>query len=75
VSEAIAGLVDAIDYPNFKDSIDADDPDRHSAFSDVWSVLVRWFGAYGRPGRVDQRKYEAQTDLVDAYLHGNRHTR
>jgi hypothetical protein len=37
VAQALAKAVEAIDYTNFKDSVE--DHDRHSAYMDVWTVM------------------------------------
>lgn len=40
VGDAMAGEVDRIDYPNFKNSVL--EPDRASACSAVWTTMMRW---------------------------------
>src|SRR5215213_6364019 len=46
VARAVAERVAAVDYPNFKDSVR--DHVRHSAYSGVWSTLLRLQGSVGR---------------------------
>ena len=45
---ALAGAAVAIDYPNFKGSIPRSEGARSAAYHDVWGVLARAFGAFGR---------------------------
>jgi hypothetical protein len=46
VAQAVAEHIAGIDYPNFKNSVR--DDLRHSAYSGVWSVLLRLQGTIGR---------------------------
>jgi len=39
VDRAVAMAAAAIDYPNFKDSVE--DPDRRTAYQEVWTVMHR----------------------------------
>lgn len=49
---AMCDAVDRIDYPNFKNSIATTDHRRHSAYSNVWSVMAERFGAWVGKRRV-----------------------
>ncbi len=45
VAAALAEALATIGYGNFKASVA--DPRRHRAYSDVWAVLAREYGAFG----------------------------
>ena len=47
---ALGEAAGAIDYDNFKGSIAPGDRKRSAAYHDVWGVLARAFGAFGRGG-------------------------
>lgn len=66
VAKAMADAVEAIDYTNFKDTIEKADPkngeDRHDAYLQVWSTLMRYTLKFAttrlRPSR--QRTYASE---------------
>ena len=45
-----------LDYPNFKDKIDATAGQSHKPYHEVWRVLAEALGAYGRPGRASKNR-------------------
>lgn len=48
VQEALTTSINEIDYANFKNSIPHSDVKRHDAYMEVWQVMAKAFGAYGR---------------------------
>jgi hypothetical protein len=58
VSECMAQYIAALDYPNFKNSVD--DDVRHTAYTDVWQAMYRQYGGYNQAGamRTPQSMYQ-----------------
>jgi hypothetical protein len=50
LKEIMLALGGSVNYPNFKAQIDADPVQRHKPYHDVWAVLAKALGAYGRKG-------------------------
>lgn len=46
----MSNVAEACDYSNFKAQIDSDPAQRHKPYHEVWGVLARALGAYGRKG-------------------------
>ncbi len=44
-------LGNTVDYSNFKDRIDATSDQAHKPYHEIWGVLARVLGAYGRRGK------------------------
>ena len=47
VKQTLAAMIDLIDYPNFKDSVE--DESLHAAYVSVWCTMVRRQRQGGRP--------------------------
>ena len=45
-------LADSLDYPNFKDAVDRTPGQRHKPCHEVWEVMAKVLGAFGRAGRM-----------------------
>lgn len=50
VGSVLEALGEEIDYPNFKAEIDARHDQARKPYHEVWGVLARALGAYGRKG-------------------------
>jgi hypothetical protein len=50
LERVMATLGDSVDYPNFKAQIDRDPAQRRKPYHEVWAVLARALGAYGKKG-------------------------
>lgn len=79
VAQKISDEVEAIKYPNFKDSIAHDDSRRHHAYLDVWSAMARRGdtvqGAFADDLREVYgfgRGYSPTTEIYDRYAENAR---
>jgi hypothetical protein len=55
--QAILSLLgNALDYDNFKGKIDETADQAHKPYHEVWAVLAKALGAYGRPGTAARRE-------------------
>jgi len=51
LGEIVGWLAANINYDNFKARIDGDPEQAHKPYHDVWAVMARALGAYGKPGK------------------------
>lgn len=52
LNEFMNWLAKTCDYPNFKAQIDSDPAQRRKPYHEVWAVIARALGAYGRKGEA-----------------------
>ena len=56
VSAVLCFLADSLDYPNFKAEIDHTPDQCHKPYHEVWGVMARALGSYGRPGQRTRKR-------------------
>ena len=52
LERVMAWLTRTCDHPNFKAQIDSDPAQRRKPYHEVWAVIARALGAYGRKGEA-----------------------